>query len=60
MVWWTAWTSQMKPAVAIVQIITSTVGQARFASQWTDVVMETKIVPMAVMKRDAVSMQGAL
>jgi hypothetical protein len=45
----------MKPPVAIVQIITFTVGQARFASRWTGAVMERKIVLMAVMKRDAVS-----
>jgi hypothetical protein len=57
MVWWTAWTSQMKLAVVTVQIITFTVGQARFASQWTGAVMERKIVLMAVMKRDAVSIQ---
>jgi len=55
MVWWTAWTSQMKPPVATVQIITSTVGQGRFASQWTGAAMEREIVLMAVMKRDAVS-----
>jgi hypothetical protein len=45
----------MKPPVATVQIITSTVGQGKFASQWTGAVMERKIVLMAVMKRDAVS-----
>jgi hypothetical protein len=55
MVWWTAGTSQMKPAVTTVQITTFTVEWARFASQWKDVVMERKIVLMVVMRRDAVS-----
>jgi hypothetical protein len=55
MVWWTAETSQMKPAVATVQITMSTVEQARFAFQWKDVVMERTIVLMAVMRKDAVS-----
>lgn len=45
----------MKPPAATVQIITSTVGQGRFASRWTGAAMERKIVLMAVMKRDAVS-----
>lgn len=60
MVWWTAWTSQMKLLVATVQIITYTVGQGSFASRWTGAVMERKIVLMAVMKRDAVSINWAL
>jgi hypothetical protein len=59
MVWWTAWISQMKPPVVTVLIITSTVGQAKFASQWTGAVMERKIVLMEVMKRDAVSVKLA-
>ena len=49
----------MKPPVVTVQIITSTVGQAKFASQWTGAVMERKIVLMEVMKRDAVSVKLA-
>lgn len=55
MVWWTAGTFQMKPAVATVQIITSTVEQAKSASQWKDVVMGRVTVLMAVMRKDVVS-----
>jgi hypothetical protein len=57
--WWTAETFQMKPAVATVQITTSTVGQAKSASQWKDAVMGRRIVLMAVMRKDAVSAHWA-
>jgi hypothetical protein len=50
----------MKPPVATVQIITSTVGQGKFVYRWTGAAMERKIVLMAVMKMDAVSIHGGL